>query len=139
MVAVLFIISHHPCRCTGAQPGSLVPALAHSFHLVLNPPVPSHTVHSLVLMPTAIIPSRADPHAAARERPSEIQIQESGASSLSASGELREHSLASRSYQACACPLMPWCSLTLWGESVREFQPGPVGRLWGPQVTNTLP
>ena len=134
MVAVvIFIISHHPCRCTGAQPGSLLSCSALRFSPCAEPvPVLAsqepqrqpgkrqlHGHHS----------PRADPYAAAGERPSEIQPGVRSPHPSLPQVSATEYSLVSRSYQACAWPPMPWRSLGPWrgGELVRQLQPGPVG------------
>lgn len=143
MVAVLFIISHHPCRCTGAQPGSLPSCSALRFSPCAEP-VPVLASQEPQRQPGkrrlhGHYSPRADPHAAAGERPSEIQPGVRSPHPSLPQVSAAEHSLASRSYQACACPLMPWCSLGPWwgGELVREFQPGPVGRPVAPKPTNS--
>ena len=142
MVAVIFIISHHPC-CAGAQPGSLPSCSALRFSPCAEP-VPVLASQEPQRQPGkrqlhGHYSPRADPHSSAGERPSEIQPGVRSPHPSLPQVSTAVHSLASRSYQACACPRMPWQSLGPWGEGelVRQLQPGPVGGPVAPKPTSS--
>lgn len=145
MVAVvIFIISHHPCHCTGAQPGSLLSCSALRFSPCAEP------VPVLALQEPQRQPGkrqlhghhspRAGPYAAAGERSSEIQPGVRSPHPSLPQVSATEHSLASRSYQDCAWPPHALAeSRTLAGRRASQAAPAwacgwACGQACGPQA-----